>query len=306
MALREHFLQREAALRAFQWIKLQAPVDGGQKMGRVLTSPGLGGRDDGVVFDAFVGALRRRAGQTGVHAGAYAVDVAPRTERLAAGELLGRGESRCVHRLEDGRVGHQRLPGGAEVEQHRRAVGAQVDVGRFDVQVQKLVGVDFAQAVEHAGEHAANEALANAAFVFLDVVVEGSSPLELHHHVNGAVGAEEVEHAHDVGMDQLGERPAFLEKTLHPVAEGALMGLGHVGCDFAVTAQGQRVWQVFLDGDRRAVLVVGEVDDREAAKRQLSFDPVVVELKTGREGAVLLSGHQAGRYTSSFGGDRAC
>lgn len=59
MALREHFLQREAALRAFQWIKLQAPVDGGQKMGRILASPGLGGWDDGVVFDAFVGALRR-------------------------------------------------------------------------------------------------------------------------------------------------------------------------------------------------------------------------------------------------------
>jgi hypothetical protein len=32
----------------------------------------------------------------------------------------------------------------------------------------------------------------------------------------------------------------------------------------------------------------------------------VVELESRRQGAVLLSGHRAGRYTSSFGGVRAC
>jgi hypothetical protein len=39
-------------------------------------------------------------------------------------------------------VSESGLAGGAEVEQHRRAVGAQVDVGRLDVEVQQLVGVD--------------------------------------------------------------------------------------------------------------------------------------------------------------------
>ena len=52
--------------------------------------------------------------------------------------------------FEDGLVGHQRLAGGAEVEQHRRAVGPQVDVGRFDRGAAALWAWHLAQAVEHA------------------------------------------------------------------------------------------------------------------------------------------------------------
>jgi hypothetical protein len=33
--------------------------------------------------------------------------------------------------------------------------------------------------------------------------VERSAALELHHHVNSAVGAEEVEHAHHIGCTSL-------------------------------------------------------------------------------------------------------
>jgi hypothetical protein len=59
------------------------------------------------------------------------------------------------------------------------------------------------------------------------------------------------------------------------------VGFGDVGRDLALGAQGQGVGQVFLDGDRRAVLIVGQIDDGEAAQRELPLDPVVVEQKTG-------------------------
>ncbi len=59
---------------------------------------------------------------------------------------------------------------------------------------------------------------------------------------------------------------AFLEKALHPMAEGRQVILGDGRRDLAGAAQRQRIGQVFLDGHRLAVLVVGEIDDRKTAK----------------------------------------
>ena len=61
----------------------------------------------------------------------------PSSRRAAV--LLGRGEARRVHRRQLHALGRERLARGAEVEQQRRAVVAQEDVGRLDVEVQQLV-----------------------------------------------------------------------------------------------------------------------------------------------------------------------
>jgi hypothetical protein len=97
------------------------------------------------------------------HRGADAVDVGPRPQRRRLGIQLGRRKAGRVHRREFWAVAIYRLAGGAKVEQHRRAVAAQIDIGRFQVQVQQLIGVDFAQSLERLGEYLADERFADLA-----------------------------------------------------------------------------------------------------------------------------------------------
>ena len=87
-------------------------------------------------------------------------------------------------------------------------------------------------------------------------------------------------------MVDLGERAAFLEEALHPVAERREV-LGRARAhDVALGAQHQRRRQVFLDRDRRAGLVERAVDDRKAAAADLPVDPVVQQLVAAGEGLV--------------------
>ena len=117
----------------------------------------------------------------------------------------------------------------------------------------------------------------------LDLLLQRAPALVAHHHVHRLVGAEEIQHAHDVRMVDLGERPALLEEALHAVAERRQV-LGRARADdVALGAQHERRRQVFLDGDRRAVLVEGAVDDREAAAADLPVDPVVQQLVAADE-----------------------
>ena len=155
--------------------------------------------------------------------------------------------------------------------------------------------VHFAQAIEQARKHRADQHLLDLAAVLLDVVVQGAAALELHDHVHRAVGAEEVEHAHHVGVHQLGERAAFLEKALHAVAKGEPVLVGDLGFGLSVLAQRERVGQVFLDRHRGVVGVEREVHDREATQRQLPLDAVLVELKALWQRAVGLRRHLRGR-----------
>ena len=95
----------------------------------------------------------------------------------------------------------ERLPRGAEIEQHRAAVGAQVDVRRLDVEVQELVRVHLAQPVQQMHEHVPDEALGHLVLAHLDLLLQRAPALVAHHHVHGLVGAEEIQHAHDVRDD---------------------------------------------------------------------------------------------------------
>ena len=120
----------------------------------------------------------------------------------------------------------------------------------------------------------------------LDLLLQRAPALVAHHHVDGLVGAEEIQHADDVGMVDLGERAAFLEKALHPVAErGEVLDRARAH-DVALGAQHQRRRQVFLDRDRGAGLVERAIDDRKAAAADLPVDPVVQQLVSAGQGLV--------------------
>ena len=125
----------------------------------------------------------------------------------------------------------------------------------------------------------------------LDMLLQRAAALVAHDEVDRIVGAEEVEHAHDVGVRKVRERAAFLEKALHPVAEGGGVLLRDVGVERAVGAQRERRRQVLLDRDRRVVFVVREVDERKAAVREHPQHAVVLELGPFGQRQVGLLGH---------------
>ena len=133
----------------------------------------------------------------------------------------------------------------------------------------------FAQAVQQLHEDLPDEALGHLVLAHLDLLLQRAAALVAHHHVDRLVRAEEIQHAHDVRVVDLGERAAFLEEALHPVAERREV-LGRARADdVALGAQHQRRRQVLLDGDRTAGLVERAIDDRKAAAADLAIDPVV-------------------------------
>jgi hypothetical protein len=101
--------------------------------------------------------------------------------------------------------------------------------------------------------------------------------------MHGFVGAEEIQHAHDVGVVDLGERAAFLEEALHPIAERRQVLGGGRANDIALGTQHERRRQVFLDGDRCARIVESAIDDRKAAAADLAINPVIEQLVSGGE-----------------------
>ena len=146
--------------------------------------------------------------------------------------------------------------------------------------------VHLAQAVQQVHEHVAHEPLGHLVLAHLDLLLQRAAALVAHDHVHRLVGAEEVQHAHDVRVIDLGERAAFLEEALHAVAERRQV-LGRARAhDVAFGAQHQRRRQVFLDRDRPAVLVERAIDDRKAAAADLPVDPVVQQLVAAGEGLV--------------------
>lgn len=200
---------------------------------------------------------------------------------------LRRGEARRVHRLEARRFRRERLPRGTEVEQDRRAVLAQIDVARLDVEVQQLVDVDLAQPAHQVMEDLPDEAFAQHLQLALlaraeNMLLQRFALLVRHHHVHRAVFPEEIEHAHDGRMGNLGERPAFLEEVLEPEAECACAFLGHDRDQLAGRAPGERRRQVFLDGYRRPMFIGSEIDEAEPPAGQLLYNAIIGQQRADR------------------------
>jgi hypothetical protein len=210
----EPFLHREHALGSFRVTELQHGLDQFQQTLRIQAGVGPGHRGELVLLHPLVGGRRRHLGDAGVHGGADAVDIRPRSEPVALAVLLGGGETRRVH----GRCGQhvlaERLAGRAEIDEHRGAVGADVDVGGLDVQMQDLVGMNLAQAIEQLDEHAAQEGLAHGLLQPGDMPLQGFSLLVLHHHVDRVVGAEEIHHLHHVGVADPGQGAAPRRRSI--------------------------------------------------------------------------------------------
>ena len=157
--------------------------------------------------------------------------------------------------------------------------------------MQQLVGMHLAQAVQELRESRAHPGLVEHALAALDVLLQRAAALVAHHQVHRLVGAEEIQHAHHVGMRQTSQRAALFEETLHAVAKAREIGGRDLRRRARFAAQRQRRGQVFLDHDRRVFFVVREIDDRKAARSERANDAVVLEARAFRQCLVGLRRH---------------
>ena len=151
----QRLLQREHALRPLEVIQAQAPVDDVEQLRRILRAPGLARRHVACPCPRAGWRLRRlAAGEAGVHRRADRIDVAPGPEQVAPeAVLLGRGVARACRSAAASSPSPESVWRAApKSSSSGRAVVAQIDVRRLDVQVQQLVGVHLAQAVQELGE----------------------------------------------------------------------------------------------------------------------------------------------------------
>ena len=303
-------LHCEHALRPAQRIEFQAPLHHGHQLARVRFLQPLQQPGHAILGAALVGRLRRRARHAREHARADAVDVGPGAELLVLAIELRRREARRVHRKELRTVLRERLASRPEVEQHRRAVHAQVDVGRLEVEVKHPVGVHLAQPVHDLVEHASHvshrEHLAPvahrarvAAAVVQDQFLQAAAFLVVHHQVDGVVGAKKVHDPHHVRVDDACQRAALLEEALQAVAVGGGVLGGHRRREFARAASHERAGQVFLDRETPPLGIEREVDDREATARNLSCDTIAPDLEVVGKRCVGLRSHLGGVWLAA-------
>src|SRR5712691_1022865 len=290
----QHLLQRKHALRTLQVIELQAPVDRFEQLPRILAVPHFRRGDVAVTLGAVVGRLGRRAREAGKNACADGVAIAPGPEQVAVLVLLGRREAGRIHRVQARALLGERLAGGAEVDQHGRAVVADIDVGGLDVQVKEFVRVHLPQAVQKQREHVPDEFFLDGPAARVDVFLQRAPALVAHHHVYGLVRAKKIQHPHHVRMRKSRERAAFLEEAAHAVAKRREVFLGDRGQRVAHFPQRELAREVFLDRDRLVVLVVGEIDDGKTPAGEHARDAVVFELIAVRQRLIDLLWHQRG------------
>ena len=180
-----------------------------------------------LVVDHARGRIRRTlARHRVVERGTQRVDIRPRPLLARRGGVLLVG---AVARLDE--RAHRLGMGGdlaarrAEVDQHRRPVLADDDVVGGDVAVQKGAAVHHLQRVEQGVEDLVELVLARRALQALQPGLEAAPLLEVEHHVAGVVGPEVAIDAHDVGVDEAGERLRLLDEALEApfVVFGAIL-----------------------------------------------------------------------------------
>src|SRR5690606_1166155 len=183
-----------------------------------------------------------------------------------------------------------------EVQQDRRSIVTQVNVGRLQIQVQQLVGMHFAQAIHDLGESLANEALGYDGFFPLfaplkNVVLQRSARFIRHDHVDGLVGTEEVDHADHVRMKDARQGTALLEEAFETDAEDRQVFRCDQRNQLARLAQGQRARQIRLDGNLIARFILRQIDNTEAAGSNLLYNAVSVNIQAIRQWRVFLNSH---------------
>nr|WP_206609621.1 hypothetical protein [Thiohalobacter thiocyanaticus] len=107
----------------------------------------------------------------------------------------------------------------------------------------------------------------------------------IHHHVHGAVGAEEGEHVDDVGVLQPGECPGFLKEQHAAAIETVGLGLAARGHLAVAGTTGEFRGDVFLDHHLLVgVGFPGQVHQAEAASAQGFENVIAVEASAGGQG----------------------
>ena len=139
--------------------------------------------------------------------------------------------------------------------------------------------MDDTQTVQYFIKQAANSAFAKHLVALQvtrgdDEVLQRIALQVIHHHVDGLMLAEEVEHADHARMADLRQGPAFLEEALEPHAvQGQLLGLD-TRREFTRCALGQRRRQILLDGHAALRRVLRQIYHAKTTSRQFLDDLV--------------------------------
>ena len=140
-------------LRSLVRSQAQRMVDGGQERRPIAGLGDFGGREITILDQPQRRLRRRSAADQAVECRAERVDVAPRPLHLGVrGVLLGRRVADLDDRRHLRRALAERMAGRAEIEQHRRAVMADIDVVGGDVAMQQVAVVQQRHRVEQIGE----------------------------------------------------------------------------------------------------------------------------------------------------------
>jgi hypothetical protein len=116
-----------------------------------------------------------------------------------------------------------------------------------------------------------------------DEILQGGALQVVHHHVDGFVLAEEIEHAHHRGVRDLRQRTAFFKEAFEAQAVQRELFGGHLGQQLPRRARGQGRRQVFLDSDLLAFGVERQIDHTKAAGRQSAYHAVAPNDGIGRQ-----------------------
>ena len=115
-------------------------------------------------------------------------------------------------------------------------------------------------------EQAAHKTVREVMTVTLDVKLQRAATYVLHDHVHRFVGAKKILHAHDVGMGNCRQRPAFLKEAFESVAKHRKVFVGINFYFSTADANHQRGRQILLDRYWRTTFVASEVDDRKPTR----------------------------------------
>ncbi len=140
------------------------------------------------------------------------------------------------------------------------------------------------QPVEQRFDHRARHFLVVDAVVAAQMIGKAFAALVFHHHVGGAVGFEEAQHRHQVGVAKARQGARLVDEAIQAPAE-ILLRAARTGADLAaVAAQGNFGRQIFLDRDllmqRRIECQIGNA---KAAMAQHAHDAVIAQRMVGRQ-----------------------
>ena len=165
-----------------------------------------------------------RAGHAAIERRAERVDVGPRALTGFAGVLLERRIAPADDRRQRPAPLAQGQPRGAEVEEDRRAVAADVDVLGLDVPVEKSGRVNLVQAIEDRVEDAVDLLFGQRAEPS-EQIAEVLALDVLHDQIGGAVGRQIAIDPDDVRMVEANQRFGFAPEAVEAVFEVLAVGV---------------------------------------------------------------------------------